>query len=236
MYERQAYERPDGSFLFFGGLHIGNVGGGQGLMADTAGRRSLGVGPLRPAAPATDRGRRRGCGRRGARGPASAAESVVLAAGGFEADPRRRAGSTSARAGSTPSARYPPQHRRGARRRAGIGAAQGGDWASAHSVRGTPGPAQRGQPRADQPADAQSYPLGIIVNRDGAAVRGRGRRLPQLHLRPLRGDPRAARFDRLPALRRRSARCCAAEEYDMPGISWRRPTVEELAAGSASTR
>src|SRR5664279_4452744 len=44
MYERQAYERPDGSFLFWGGLHVGNVGGGEGLMADhTAVAARLGV-------------------------------------------------------------------------------------------------------------------------------------------------------------------------------------------------
>ncbi len=29
MYERQAYERPDGSYLFWGGLHVGNVGDGK---------------------------------------------------------------------------------------------------------------------------------------------------------------------------------------------------------------
>ena len=34
MYERQAYENPDGSYLFWGGLHIGNVGGGEGLIED----------------------------------------------------------------------------------------------------------------------------------------------------------------------------------------------------------
>ena len=34
MYERQAYEGPDGRLLFFGGLHVGNVDGGVGLMAD----------------------------------------------------------------------------------------------------------------------------------------------------------------------------------------------------------
>ena len=34
MYERQAYERADGSYLFWGGLHIGNVGGGVGLIRD----------------------------------------------------------------------------------------------------------------------------------------------------------------------------------------------------------
>jgi tricarballylate dehydrogenase len=34
MYERQAYERADGSFLFWGGLHVGNVDGGEGLIRD----------------------------------------------------------------------------------------------------------------------------------------------------------------------------------------------------------
>ena len=34
MYERQAYERADGSYLFWGGLHVGNVGGGEGLIED----------------------------------------------------------------------------------------------------------------------------------------------------------------------------------------------------------
>src|ERR1700761_1959126 len=33
MYERQAYQRPDGSYLFWGGLHVGSVDGGRGLMA-----------------------------------------------------------------------------------------------------------------------------------------------------------------------------------------------------------
>src|SRR5690606_14005530 len=34
MYERQAYQREDGSYRFWGGLHIGNVDGGKGLMRD----------------------------------------------------------------------------------------------------------------------------------------------------------------------------------------------------------
>lgn len=43
MYERQAYDRPDGTYLFWGGLHVGNVDGGKGLIADhTAVARRLG--------------------------------------------------------------------------------------------------------------------------------------------------------------------------------------------------
>ena len=33
-YERQAYETPEGGYLFWGGLHVGNVDGGEGLMKD----------------------------------------------------------------------------------------------------------------------------------------------------------------------------------------------------------
>ena len=44
LYERQAYEGPDGRLVFFGGLHVGNVDGGVGLMADhTAIAARLGV-------------------------------------------------------------------------------------------------------------------------------------------------------------------------------------------------
>ena len=44
MYERQAYDRPDGSYLFWGGLHVGNVGGGEGLIADhTRAAAKLGI-------------------------------------------------------------------------------------------------------------------------------------------------------------------------------------------------
>ena len=96
MYERQAYRRPDGSYLFWGGLHVGNMGGGQGLMADhlaIAGR--LGV-RVRYGSPVTDLlhrdGRVTGIVARLPDGEHREipAESVVLAAGGFESDPDRR--------------------------------------------------------------------------------------------------------------------------------------------------
>ena len=90
----------------------------------------------------------------------------VLAAGGFEADPgpREHLGEGWKRRG----ARHPPRHRRHARRRP---AHRGG-----HGRRlvqrpqrpvGRLAPRQREQPGADQPAHPQSYPLGIVVNRDG---------------------------------------------------------------------
>src|SRR5207244_1124002 len=91
MYERQAYERPDGTFLFFGGVHIGNVGGGEGLMADhrqVADR--LGV-EVRQSVAVTDLvvedGRVVGVLASTGEGATEwRARSVVLAAGGFEAN------------------------------------------------------------------------------------------------------------------------------------------------------
>src|SRR3954470_3145881 len=54
MYERQAYARPDGSYLFWGGLHVGNVGGGEGLIADHR-KVAAGLGvEVRYATAATD--------------------------------------------------------------------------------------------------------------------------------------------------------------------------------------
>ncbi|MEZ5230109.1 MAG: FAD-dependent oxidoreductase [Acidimicrobiales bacterium] len=57
MYERQAYERPDGTYLFWGGLHVGNVDGGQGLMADHSGCRAT-PAPKIATAPPPQSGRR----------------------------------------------------------------------------------------------------------------------------------------------------------------------------------
>src|SRR5690606_24284520 len=97
MYERQAYERPDGTYLFWGGLHVGNVGGGEGLIEDhTAVAAKLGT-EVRYGARATDLI---------TEGDAVVgvtyvtedgqthevrAESVILAAGGFESSAELRA-------------------------------------------------------------------------------------------------------------------------------------------------
>ncbi len=96
MYERQAYSRPDGSFLFWGGLHIGNVGGGKGLMEDhAAAAERAGVG-VRYGHAATGLIARMSA--LWGRGSATAtawrkevrAGSVILASGGFEANPEMR--------------------------------------------------------------------------------------------------------------------------------------------------
>ncbi|PFG29826.1 FAD-dependent tricarballylate dehydrogenase TcuA [Paramicrobacterium agarici] len=173
MYERQAYDRPDGSYLFWGGLHIGNTGGGEGLIADhvkiaeclgetvvydcdvteliVEDGRVVGVVATLPE------------GRREYR-----AESVVLAAGGFEGNVAMRQkylgdGWQHAKLRGTPC-------NTGALIEAGlgVGAARAGDWGSAHSVQWDAfTPNNESNRELTNRLTRGGYPNGIIVNRDG---------------------------------------------------------------------
>ncbi len=233
MYERQAYERPDGSYLFFGGLHIGNVDGGQGLMADhTRVAEHLGV-EVRYSAAVTDLVTEGG---RviGVRDSTTEwrAESVILAAGGFESDPAMRRtylgdGWEHARVRGTP---LNTGEMLAAALRAG--AARGGDWSSAHAVQWDAGhPANESNRELTNRLTRQSYPLGIIVNRDGRRFVDEGAdfrnytyaRYGRVILQQA-GSIAFQLFDgRLRPLLR-------TEEYDMPGVSVAvADTVEALA-------
>src|SRR3954454_17247794 len=97
MYERQSYE-VSGRHRFWGGLAVGTVDGGEGLMAQhfTAAERT-GI-EVRHEAAVTDLTRDEAGAVTGVvvRAPAGGSErvtarAVVLAAGGFEANPRLRA-------------------------------------------------------------------------------------------------------------------------------------------------
>jgi len=237
LYERQAYERDDGRFLFFGGLHIGNVDGGRGLMADherVAARlgvevrhevaatelivedgRVVGVAGLTPSGPAQWR-----------------AESVVLAAGGFEADPARRRqhlgdGWEHARVRGTP-------HNNGDMIAAAlrIGAAKGGDWSSAHSVQWDAlHPGNESNRELTNRLTRQSYPLGIIVNRDGDRFVDEGADFRNYtyakYGAAVLRQPGSIAFQIFDGRLRPLLR---TEEYDMPGASVEiGPTIEQLA-------
>ncbi|WAJ32631.1 FAD-dependent oxidoreductase [Arthrobacter sp. FX8] len=139
MYERQAYRTQDGGYLFWGGLHVGNVGGGKGLMADhRAAAERMGVEVIYDCA-ATGLVQEDGrvCGvryRSSSEEGELRAESVILASGGFEASPelRRRhlgEGWQNAKVRGTPG-------NTGEMILAALdaGAARGGDWSTCHSV------------------------------------------------------------------------------------------------------
>ena len=173
LYERQAYERPDGSYLFWGGLHVGNVGGGEGLMADHAAvAAKLGV-DVRYGVTVTGllsaNGTVTGVSYEGDAGNGEVAgASVILAAGGFETNAELRnkylgAGWEHAKVRGTP-------FNDGALLDAalGLGAVPGGDWSTCHSVQWDAFTEQNESNRElTNRLTRGGYPMGIIVNRDG---------------------------------------------------------------------
>ncbi len=237
MYERQAYEAADGRLVFFGGLHVGNVDGGVGLMADHMRiAERLGV-EVRHGTRATDLltdgGRVVGVRAVGADGPVEVvARSVVLAAGGFEADAELRRqhlgpGWERARVRGTPL--NTGDMITAATR---IGAATSGDWAGAHSVQWD---AHRGSAAGDRQLTnrltRQSYPLGILVNATAARFVDEGADFRNYtyarYGRAVLEQPGGIAFQLFDATTRPLLR---TEEYDMPGVSVESAdTIDELA-------
>jgi tricarballylate dehydrogenase len=174
MYERQAFD-TGGRWVFFGGLALGTVDGGKGLIAQHTGNATNRGVQIRYRA-AVERLLRRPDGavrgvryRDGAGEPHDvAADAVVLAAGGFEADPERRA------------RRLGPGWQRALVRgnplntgevldlALAVGGAEHGDWSSCHSVAWDAGaPAGGGNRELTNQLTRQSYPVGIVVNKLG---------------------------------------------------------------------
>ncbi len=226
MYERQAYERPDGTYLFWGGLHVGNVNGGQGLVADhTRVAERLGT-TVRYATAATDLivedGRVVGVEAMTPGGPETwRAESVVLAAGGFEANPVWRKehlgeGWERAKVRGTP---FNTGDMLDAALR--IGAAKGGDWSTAHSVQWDAlCAANESNRELTNRLTRQSYPLGIIVNAEGSRFVDEGADFRNYtyakYGKYILEQPGSIAYQLFDAELRPLLR---TEEYDMPGIS-----------------
>ncbi len=239
MYERQAYARPDGSYLFWGGLHIGNVGGGEGLIADhTRVARELGV-EIRYGHTATnlvtEEGRVAGVAFTTDSGISGIleADSVVLAAGGFEANPQWRSehlgeGWENAKVRGTP-------YNDGAMLQAAldIGAVPGGDWSTCHSVQWDAFTSVNESNRElTNRLTRGGYPLGIIVNRDGKRFLDEGADFRNYtyakYGKEILRQPGSIAYQVFDAGQRALLR---SEEYDMPGISVESAdSIDELAA------
>lgn len=226
MYERQAYPRADGSYLFWGGLHIGNTGGGEGLIADhRAIAARLGETVLYECevtellvesgrvvgVVAQQHGQRR----------EYRAESVILAAGGFEANPelrRRYLGEewVHAKLRGTPC-------NTGTLIEAGLraGADRAGDWGGAHSVQWDAwAPDNESNRTVTNRLTRQGYPYGILVNRLGERFVDEGEDFRNYTYakfgREVLKQPDHIGFQVFDATTRPLLR---AEEYEMPNVS-----------------
>jgi tricarballylate dehydrogenase len=228
MYERQAYERADGTYMFWGGLHIGNTGGGEGLIEDhTRVARELGV-EIRyeqdVVGLTTEDGRVVGVRVKNPNGETIdelRAQSVILAAGGFEANAELRErylgeGWQNAKVRGTPN--NTGQMLEAA---LAIGAVRGGDWNTCHSVQWDAfTPTNESNRELTNRLTRQSYPLGVIVNTDGERFLDEGADFRNYTyakygktILEQRGSVAFQIFDGTlrPMLR--------TEEYDMPGVS-----------------
>lgn len=237
MYERQAYRTHDGGYLFWGGLHVGNVGGGKGLMADhRAAAERMGVEVIYDCAATgliLEDGRVRGVRYRTSTEEGRLrAESVVLASGGFEASPELRRqhlgeGWQNAKVRGTPG-------NTGEMILAALeaGAAKGGDWSTCHSVAWDAWhPENEGNLELTNQLTRGGYPLGIVVNSEGKRFVDEGADYRNYtyakYGRDILAQPGSAAFQIFDASARPMLR---TEEYDMPGVSVvSAPTLAELA-------
>jgi tricarballylate dehydrogenase len=238
MYERQAYERTDGSFLFWGGLHVGNVGGGVGLIDDhTRVAKELGTTVLYGADVTgfvVDGDRVVGVEyREGGEARRILADSVVIASGGFEASAELRRthlgpGWENAKVRGTP-------HNTGTLLTEAIdrlGAARGGDWSTCHSVQWDAwNPDNESNRELTNRLTRGGYPLGIIVNKDGRRFVDEGSDFRNYTYakfgRDILEQPESLAFQLFDA---EGAAMLRSEEYQMPGVSVRTAdTLEDLA-------
>ena len=172
MFGRQAY-KVGGKFRFWGGLVLEAVGGGPGLIdMEYASAARAGI-DVRFETKATrvltdDRGRVTGVMVRTPAGSETiAARAVVLASGGFEANPEMRTRYLGpnwelARVRGTP---YNTGD--GIRMALDIGALPWGHWSGCHSVQWDLNAPWHGDRKVGDNFQKHSYPLGIIVNING---------------------------------------------------------------------
>ena len=173
MYERQANE-VNGRRRFWGGLAVGTVDGGEGLMAQHRAAAARDGIELRHGAAVEDLlrgddGAITGVAVRHADGTREElrAGAVVLAAGGFEANPQMRAAHLGpnwdvAKVRGTP-------HNTGEVLRAALahGAQAYGHWSGCHAIQWDAGAPPTGDRELTNRYSRQSYPVAIVVNADG---------------------------------------------------------------------
>ena len=207
MMARQSYH-VGGKHRFWGGLNVEAVGGGPGLIEalyDGAGR--LGV-EVRYGTKATGLllGRARRDPRRDLPGPGRLLRGRDPVGGPGVGRIRGEPGVAHAvprpRLGARPRPRHAPQHRRRDPHRA-----RGRRPALRQLVRLPRGGLGRRLAALRRPSGGRHVPEALVSprhhrQRPRGAVRGRGRRLPELHVREVRaGDPPAAPAPRVPDLR-----------------------------------
>lgn len=244
MYERQAYERPDGSYLFWGGLHVGNVDGGEGLMRDHLEIAERSGIEIRFGARATELleegGRVTGVRfEQDGEDHTVQAAATVLASGGFESSQQMRAEHLGAQWRHAIVRGTPFNTGTMLEQALSLGAAKGGDWGSCHATQWDAGfEGNESNYAVTNRLTRQSYPLGIIVNREGERFLDEGADFRNLtyakYGKEVLMQPGAVAWQIFDAPLRPMLR---AEEYEVPGVGEHiAGSLAELAAATGIDR
>jgi tricarballylate dehydrogenase len=242
MYERQAYADAAGEHVFWGGLAVATVDGGKGLVTahrDIAARLGVTVGyGCQVTGLVIERGEAVGVRYRDLAGSAGGAErtlrarSVVLAAGGFEASADLRARYLGPEWAHTKVRGNPLNTGEVLLAALDAGADSAGDWASCHSTAWDAAAADAGDRELTNQLTRQSYPLGLVVNRDGRRFVDEGADFRNYtyarYGREILRQPGGVAFQIFDATTRPLLR---TEEYDHPAVSCAvADTIPQLAA------
>jgi len=172
MFPRQSFPVGD-RVQFFGGLALGTVGGGRGLIEQhTAGANDAGI-ELRYDSPVVGllRDGRGGVSGVVVQGPNGREEiragGVVVASGGFEADPRMRAQYLGPNWDVAKVRGTATNTGDGIRLALDAGAQPYGHWSGCHAVFWDAGAPATGDWELTNQLSKLGYPIGLIVNRDG---------------------------------------------------------------------
>lgn len=232
---RQAF-RVDGKFRFWGGLVVEAVGAGVGLVDALFARAEREGIQIRYRTKATrllvDRaGKVTGLEVRGPQGPAEVrAKAVVLASGGFEANPEWRCRYLGPDWELAKVRGTPYNTGDGIKMALEIGAQPFGHWSCCHAVAWDLNAPPHGDRRVGELFQKHSYPFGIVVNANGERFLDEGADFRNYtyaeYGRRILGQPRRAAFQifdakALPLLR---------EEYRIrEATKAEASTIEELA-------
>lgn len=172
MYDRQAFRVGD-RWRFWGGLAVGTVNGGQGLMTDhLCAAEARGI-VIRYECAMTHLVRNAhgaviGIACTGPQGPeAIAASAVIVASGGFEADPRLRAMYLGPKWDLAKVRGTPYNTGEGLHRCLEAGAQPYGHWSGCHAIAWDARAPATGDRELTNRFSRQSYPVGIVVNAEG---------------------------------------------------------------------
>ena len=237
MYERQSFT-VDGTSRFFGNLPLGTVGEGKGLIAQhTAAALASGieirydtpvVGLLRDA-----RGAVTGVVVDSPEGRAEiAARAVVLASGGFEADPMRRAAYLGPNWDVAKVRGTPYNTGEVLQLALDAGAQPYGHWSGCHAIQWDAGAPPTGDRAIAHLFSKQSYPIGIVVNRNAARFLDEGADFRNYTYAKYGAEilkqPGAIAWQLFDA---KTAPLLRQDEYPAPGVSrYEAATIRDLAA------